>query len=196
MAKDYRDLFFISEYALLNAETCPCNYFLEMSHMKTTWDSDFCHGYQHVSKELSAGGTACDIGVKDLSKQYWTKRQGAIQKAFNNITWLGFLKCSAAVCEIHRLSFSFSHYTCEFVNGKGFFFILFESQANSCLESLTILMTTALKKLNHFNLLDIFCSEKWKFGSPGPFGQCYSLSLCGKCSFPGEYSPAHLNGTT
>lgn len=101
-----------------------------------------------------------------------------------------------AVCEIHRLSFSFSHYTCEFVSGKSFFFILFESQANSCLESLTVLMTTALKKLNHFNLLDIFCNEKWKFGSSGLFGQCYSFRHCGKCSFPREYFPGHLNGTT
>ncbi|EOB01859.1 hypothetical protein Anapl_12104 [Anas platyrhynchos] len=47
----------------------------KMSHMKTTQDSDFGHSYEHVGKELSASGTACDIGVKDLSKQYWIKRQ-------------------------------------------------------------------------------------------------------------------------
>lgn len=75
MAKNYHDCFFISEYAPLNVEMCPCNCFPEMSHMKTTQDSDFGHSYEHVGKELSASGTACDIGVKDLSKQYWIKRQ-------------------------------------------------------------------------------------------------------------------------
>lgn len=48
------------------------------------------------------------------------------------------------MCEVSVLSFFFSHRTSEFMNGKSFFFMVFASQGNDCLESTTILIGTAL----------------------------------------------------
>lgn len=68
---------------------------------------------QYVREEFNAGRTVCDTGVKDSARQSWTQRQETTQKAMNNISWFGFLKCSVTT---HELSMSHFALQITFVN--------------------------------------------------------------------------------